>query len=409
MSAEDVSDCPPSQISAEDNEEEDEDDWETKMCQVCGDRATGYHFHAMTCEGCKGFFRRAMKRPIKFQCPRQGACVVTKYNRRECQACRLQKCQSIGMLKELIMSDEAVEKRRSRIRRRKEEATCLSRLQEAVIHELVNAHEKTFDATFSCFQFRPLDRELNPMSVWNEIAIGPKASLSRGLGSLLSSDSTSSSSAGEEEDCSYAEKGPVFTTLPHIADLTTYMIQNVISFAKGLASFRALAIDDQISLLKGAVFEIMQIRFNMLFNVKTGIWECGSLIYCMEDAFRAGFQRHLLDPLMQYHYTLRKLQLQEEEYVLMQAISLFSPDRPGVIHHNVIDDLQEKLAVMLKIHIESRRTKPEKHLLYPKILACLTEMRTMNEEYTKQVLHILDVKPDNSFHPLIQEVVSKDP
>lgn len=30
---------------------------ELKVCAVCGDRATGYHFHVMSCEGCKGFFR----------------------------------------------------------------------------------------------------------------------------------------------------------------------------------------------------------------------------------------------------------------------------------------------------------------------------------------------------------------
>lgn len=30
---------------------------EPRNCVVCGDRATGYHFHALTCEGCKGFFR----------------------------------------------------------------------------------------------------------------------------------------------------------------------------------------------------------------------------------------------------------------------------------------------------------------------------------------------------------------
>ncbi|XP_071003109.1 nuclear receptor subfamily 1 group I member 2 isoform X1 [Oncorhynchus clarkii lewisi] len=456
MSKENLSDWPPSQTSAEE-EEEEEDDGEPKVCQVCGDRATGYHFNAMTCEGCKGFFRRAMKHPTKFCCPRQGVCVITKNNRRQCQACRLHKCQSIGMLKELIMSNEAVEKRRSQIRRNRmvEEPPVLSPQQEAVIQELFNAHEKTFDITFSHFQFRPIDRDLNPMSVWNQTASEQSVKQTRRMDNLSSSYSTSTSTSFSSSSCSLEDeekedrsdggkntvfttlpdvadlttnmeekkeeekekkedrsdggKNTVFTTLPHIADLTTYMIQNIINFAKGLPSFRALAIDDQISLLKGAMFEMMQIRFNMMFNVKTGIWECGPLTYCMDDAVRAGFQRHLLDPLMRFHYTLRNLQLQEVEYVLMQAISLFSPDRPGVINHGVIDSLQEKLAIALKVHIDSKRAKPEKHLLYPKILACLTEMRTMNEEYTKQVLQIQDIQPGNSFDPLILEVVSKDP
>lgn len=42
-----------------------EEEEEAKICAVCGDRATGYHFHAMTCEGCKGFFRYARTLPLR--------------------------------------------------------------------------------------------------------------------------------------------------------------------------------------------------------------------------------------------------------------------------------------------------------------------------------------------------------
>ncbi|XP_030641761.1 nuclear receptor subfamily 1 group I member 2 [Chanos chanos] len=380
-------------------DEESEEDEEPKVCQVCGDRATGYHFNAMTCEGCKGFFRRAMKRPVKFRCPFQNTCVITKSNRRQCQACRLQKCLSIGMLKELIMSDEAVEKRRLQIKRKKmqDEPVLLSPQQEALIEELLAAQNKTFDRSCSKFsQFRPIDRTVNPMFQYAEEP-----------GSIYSFSSSCSQDSEEmEEDKSSRTSGKLFTTLPHVTDLNTYMIQNVINYAKVLSSFRSLTIEDQISLLKGATFEIVQIRFNMLFNETTGIWECGPIHYCMDDAVRAGFQRHLLDPLMKFHYTLRRLHLHDVEYVLMQAISLFSPDRPGVTHHKEIDHQQEILAITLKTYIEAKRAEPEKHLLFPKIMACLTEMRTMNEEYTKQVLQIQDIQPEVS--PLMLEVVSKD-
>ena len=30
----------------------------SKVCAVCGDKALGYNFNAVTCESCKAFFRR---------------------------------------------------------------------------------------------------------------------------------------------------------------------------------------------------------------------------------------------------------------------------------------------------------------------------------------------------------------
>ena len=36
-----------------------------KVCQVCGDKALGYNFNALTCESCKAFFRRnALKNKV---------------------------------------------------------------------------------------------------------------------------------------------------------------------------------------------------------------------------------------------------------------------------------------------------------------------------------------------------------
>uniref|UniRef100_A0A674IIJ3 Nuclear receptor domain-containing protein n=1 Tax=Terrapene triunguis TaxID=2587831 RepID=A0A674IIJ3_9SAUR len=73
---------------------------EEKICTVCGDRATGYHFHVMTCEGCKGFFRRSISKDVCFTCPFTRNCTITKAKRRQCQACRLQKCLAVGMRKD---------------------------------------------------------------------------------------------------------------------------------------------------------------------------------------------------------------------------------------------------------------------------------------------------------------------
>lgn len=155
--------------SGEDEEMKETDDDESRACRVCGDLAKGYHFNALTCEGCKGFFRsawpvwdlctqtdsaqcfvtkyiilevhpihasscsglwgsagllkafiinrkkhcknhqgkyikcfsflsrRAIKKSSQLKCFFQNKCSITKNNRRSCQACRLRKCQAIGM------------------------------------------------------------------------------------------------------------------------------------------------------------------------------------------------------------------------------------------------------------------------------------------------------------------------
>ena len=38
-----------------------------KICSVCGDKALGYNFNAISCESCKAFFRRnALKNKVRY-------------------------------------------------------------------------------------------------------------------------------------------------------------------------------------------------------------------------------------------------------------------------------------------------------------------------------------------------------
>lgn len=69
----------------------------TELCLVCGDRASGRHYGAISCEGCKGFFKRSIRKQLGYQCRGQMNCEVTKHHRNRCQFCRLQKCLASGM------------------------------------------------------------------------------------------------------------------------------------------------------------------------------------------------------------------------------------------------------------------------------------------------------------------------
>ncbi|RZF35139.1 hypothetical protein LSTR_LSTR009445 [Laodelphax striatellus] len=76
-----------------------------ELCLVCGDRASGYHYNALTCEGCKGFFRRSITKNAVYQCKYGNNCEIDMYMRRKCQECRLKKCLSVGMRPECVVPE----------------------------------------------------------------------------------------------------------------------------------------------------------------------------------------------------------------------------------------------------------------------------------------------------------------
>lgn len=69
-------------------------------CAICGDRATGKHYGASSCDGCKGFFRRSVRKNHVYSCRFSRNCVVDKDKRNQCRYCRLRKCFRAGMKKE---------------------------------------------------------------------------------------------------------------------------------------------------------------------------------------------------------------------------------------------------------------------------------------------------------------------
>lgn len=398
-----------STLSLKTAESEDNDpDGEEKLCAVCGDKANGYHFHVLTCEGCKGFFRRSMTKGLTFTCPFTRSCPVTKAKRRRCQACRLQKCLEVGMRKDMIMSEEALLARRDlRMRKKQErlqriqkvtEVTSLTEEQKQLISILIDAHKKHFDTNLEHFvDYRP-----QPIlrATWENF----KQQASPSFSPDCSPGSMNQFPTSQDISGCISEENAL-TEMPHFADLSTYMIQQVIKFAKEIPIFRALSIDDQISLLKGATMEVSHLQFNTVFNLETKIWECGRHKLSIEHGVMTGFQRMFLEPLQKFHITLRKLKLYEAEYVLMQALALFSPDRPGVMEHEHIDKIQEMMAMTLKCYIDYHHQLLGSRFLFAKLLSMLAELRTLNEENTKQMVHIQNVMED-AMTPLMKEIFS---
>uniref|UniRef100_A0A8C1XIP8 Vitamin D receptor n=1 Tax=Cyprinus carpio TaxID=7962 RepID=A0A8C1XIP8_CYPCA len=252
-----------------------------RICGVCGDKATGFHFNAMTCEGCKGFFSGSVEHsfsvPFRSQIQYSGTSLV------------------------FILTDEEVQRKKDLILKRKEEEAArearkprLSEEQMQIISTLVEAHHKTYDDSYSDFvRFRPPVRE-GPVTrsasraaslhslVWlclsgvSVESVDTKLNFSNLL--MMYQDSGGSPDSSEEDNSR-------LSMLPHLADLVSYSIQKVIGFAKMIPGFRDLTAEDQIALLKSSAIEIIMLRSNQSFSLEDMSWSCGGpdFKYCIND------------------------------------------------------------------------------------------------------------------------------
>ncbi|XP_061828231.1 estrogen-related receptor gamma-like isoform X2 [Nerophis lumbriciformis] len=98
-----------------------------RLCLVCGDVASGFHYGVASCEACKAFFKRTVQGNMEYSCPVSKECEINKRRRKACQACRFHKCLQAGMMKEGVRMDRVRGGRQKYKRRAEAGITSYSR------------------------------------------------------------------------------------------------------------------------------------------------------------------------------------------------------------------------------------------------------------------------------------------
>uniref|UniRef100_A0A3Q2NTU6 Nuclear receptor subfamily 2, group C, member 2 n=1 Tax=Fundulus heteroclitus TaxID=8078 RepID=A0A3Q2NTU6_FUNHE len=106
-----------------------------EYCVVCGDKASGRHYGAVSCEGCKGFFKRSVRKNLTYICRSKQDCVINKHHRNRCQFCRLRKCLKMGMKTDSVQS----ERKPIDIVPRERHANCAASTQKIYIRKDLNS------------------------------------------------------------------------------------------------------------------------------------------------------------------------------------------------------------------------------------------------------------------------------
>lgn len=107
------------------------------LCLICGDKASGKHYGVYSCEGCKGFFKRTVRKNLTFSCRENKNCLIDKRQRNRCQYCRYQKCLKTGMRREAVQEER---QRNKDLEDNRVESTSSSHIPDAHYDRLVGSN-----------------------------------------------------------------------------------------------------------------------------------------------------------------------------------------------------------------------------------------------------------------------------
>uniref|UniRef100_A0A8D3D0C7 Thyroid hormone receptor alpha n=1 Tax=Scophthalmus maximus TaxID=52904 RepID=A0A8D3D0C7_SCOMX len=274
-------------------------------CVVCGDKATGYHYRCITCEGCKGFFRRTIQKNLHpaYSCKYEGCCIIDKITRNQCQLCRFKKCISVGMAMDLVLDDsKRVAKRRlieeNREKRKREEMVRTLQIRPEpnteewdLIKLVTEAHRHTNAQGSSWKQKRKF--------LSDDIGQGPMVP----------------TSDGDKVD---------LEAFSEFTKIMTPAITRVVDFAKKLPMFSELPCEDQIILLKGCCMEIMSLRAAVRYDPESETLTLNGEMAVKREQLKNGGLGVVSDAIFDLGKSLAQFNLDDTEVALMQAVLLMS-------------------------------------------------------------------------------------
>ncbi|KAM9375568.1 bile acid receptor [Pholidichthys leucotaenia] len=344
-----------------------------ELCVVCGDKASGYHYNALTCEGCKGFFRRSITKNAVYKCKSGGNCEMDMYMRRKCQECRLRKCKEMGMLAECLLTE--IQCKSKRLRKNTKASPGQS-----IRDEVEGADNKQVTSTTKLSKEKAAISEEQQVLVKLIVEAYNKHQIPQDVAKQLLQEQYS-----KEEN---------FLLLTEVA---TSQVQVLVEFTKSIPGFLSLDHEDQIALLKGSAVEATFLRSAQVFNRKM---PKGHAELLEERIRKSGISEEFITPMFNFYKSIGELQMVQEEQALLTAITILTPDRPYVKDQQAVERLQETMLDVLRKLCALQH--PQEPQYFARLLGRLTELRTLNH-YHAEMLTSWRLN-DYKFTPLLCEI-----
>ncbi|CAH1788993.1 unnamed protein product [Owenia fusiformis] len=363
---------------------------EEELCLICGDRASGYHYNALSCEGCKGFFRRSITRNATYNCKFGGNCEMDMWMRRRCQACRLRRCREVGMKEECLLSEEQCKARDAR-RKSKMAIDKPQNSPDSILSPSVSAANSPQSFTKPLDALNDEQKELIERIVYLQDYYE------------LPSDEDIRRIQEASEQRRTEDNNLTEAVYSEMAEMTILTTQLIVEFAKRIPGFTTLAKEDQIILLKGSASEVMVLRTGRRYDLETDTVVFANGSPMTRNALRyAGLSNHV-DSMYDFCRRMAMMKIDNAEYALLMGISIFS-ERHGLKNKKAVEDVQEVYLRTLERYSKVKHKDIKQ--IYAKLIMKLTDLRALSVEHS-EVLLALKVSR-GSFPPLLNEYFDVD-
>lgn len=310
-------------------------------CVVCGDKSSGKHYGQFTCEGCKSFFKRSVRRNLTYSCRGNRNCPIDQHHRNQCQYCRLKKCLKMGM---------------------RREGRC---------HAVQRG------------RIPPTQHPIpGQMALANGDALNGHTYLSSYISLLLRAEPYPTSRYGQ---CMQPNN---IMGIDNICELAARLLFSAVEWARNIPFFPDLQVTDQVALLRlvwSELFVLNASQCSMPLHVAPLLAAAGLHASPMAADRVVAFMDHIRIFQEQVE-KLKALHVDSAEYSCLKAIVLFTTDACGLSDVAHIESLQEKSQCALEEYCRSQY--PNQPTRFGKLLLRLPSLRTVSSQVIEQLFFV---------------------
>uniref|UniRef100_A0A672J1F9 Nuclear receptor ROR-alpha B-like n=1 Tax=Salarias fasciatus TaxID=181472 RepID=A0A672J1F9_SALFA len=394
-------------------------------CKICGDKSSGVHYGVITCEGCKGFFRRSQLPTVSYSCSRQSNCQIDRASRNRCQHCRLQKCLAQGMSRDAVKFGRMSKRQRDsliaeveRHRQQQQQQQLQGDSQAVLSYPAKNRQDRSpqlLQPISSTYAYAGDAELLNyAADVHPYLLCSPNDSQVSGMiyrskrdqnvqdaelylkclqsfcifadelcASIVHCHRETSQYRAEElqalklklfsrEEIQAYQSKSVDEMWQHCAVRLTDAVQYVVEFAKRIPGFRMLNQNDQIALLKTGSMEVVLLRMSRSFNTENStVFFDGK--FAGVEIFKSLACGDLIMAVFDFAHDMCALKLSEQQIALFSALVLINADRPCLEERGKVQRVQRSVELGLT-HILHRDHQEN---LMPKLYQRMAVLRSL--------------------------------